>query len=130
MGLLTADITKNTRINTETYVTGTTSLTYDAAILAQVSISAGATVQVIPNMDFLVAKLQFLYMICTEDVTLTFTTGTTTVVIALEADVPWQWDNSYSASLPCPFTYDATTCLAANAGADAGILTVRGGVIA
>jgi len=130
MGLLTADIVKNTRINTETYITGTTSLTYDAAILEQQSIADGATVAAVANVDFAVAKLQFLYMISTEDITLTFTTGSTTKVVALTADVPWQWDNAYVASIPCPFDYDVTACTAANASGAAAVLTIRGGVIA
>lgn len=127
--LLTADIVKNTRINTETYVTGTTTLLYDAAILVQQSIVAGATVAPIANVDFVAAKLQFIYLISDQDITLTFTLSTGTKVVTLVADVPQQWDIANTLT-PVPFAYDSVSCTAANAGATAAILTIRGGVLA
>ena len=130
MGLITAANVINTKINAETFVSGEDDLTFDSPIMVAQTIAIGATVQAIANIDFVAAKLQYLYILSTQNITLTFTLGTGTLVVALIAGVPWYWSRTYVSTIPNPFAYDSVSCLAANASGVAATLTIRGGVVA
>jgi hypothetical protein len=130
MGLVTATLVENCKINAESYISGNVSLDFDAAKVEKVSVSPGATVQVVPDIAFAAAKLKFLYLLSDQDITLTFTLGTGNKTIALLAGIPWKWHSIYAASIPCPFAYDSVSCTVANAGDTAANLTIRGGITA
>lgn len=128
MGLVAGTNVISTKVDLETYVTGTDALTFDAPLMGKQSIADGATVAAIANMDFDKDKLEYLYLLSDQDITLTFTLSTGTKTIALLAGVPWYWSRSYVASIPNPFAYSSVSCTAANASGSAATLTVRGGV--
>lgn len=128
--LIAATLVQNAKINSETYVAGAKDLLFDAAILVKQEIPIAAMVEVVAGLAFTAAKLQFLYIVSDQDITLTFTLGTGSKTVALLAGVPWVWDNVYIASIPCPFLYNSLSCTAENASGVAANLTIRGGVVA
>ena len=128
--LVLATLVENAKINNETYVTGSKELDYDSAILVKQEIRGAATVEAVAVPAFDKDKLTFLYMIADQDITLTFTLGTGTLVVPLEAGRPWKWDNVYATTILNPFLYDNVSCTAANASGVAANLIIRGGVTA
>jgi hypothetical protein len=129
-GALTATAVQNVKINAETFLTGQDSPTFDGAIMVGSVIPIAATVAPIADMEFTASLLEFLYLLSDQDLTLTFTIGTSTKVIALYAGVPWYWSRTYVASIPCPFSGNPTACTAANASGVAVNFQARGGVAA
>jgi len=128
--LVLATLVENAKVNNETYVTGSKELDFDSAIVVEQEIPIAATVEAVAVPAFDKDKLVFLYMISDQDVTLTFTLGTGSLVVALLANVPWKWDNVYVANILNPFLYDNVSVLAANASGVAANLVIRGGVTA
>jgi len=128
--LVLATLVENAKINNETYVTGSKELDFDSAILVQQEIPIAATVEPVAVQAFDKDLLSFLYMIADQDITLTFTLGTGSLVVALAAGKPWKWDNVYVDTIPNPFLYDNVSCLAANASGVAANLIIRGGITA
>jgi len=127
-GLVAANLVKNCRINSETYKSSGIALDFDAALLGDESVAAGASVQPIAGCTFTAAKLVFLYLLSDQDITLTFTLGTGTLEIGLKAGFPWVWENTYEDTIPNPFEYDSVSCTAANEGTTAATLAIRGGL--
>jgi len=128
--LVLATLVENAKINNETYVTGSKEVDFDSAILVEQEIPIAATVEVVAVPAFVKTKLTFLYMISDQNITLTFTLGTGTLVVALVAGKPWKWDNVYSTTILNPFLYNNVSCTAANASGVAANLIIRGGVTA
>lgn len=128
--LVLATLVENAKINSESYVTGSKDLDFDSAILVEQEIPIGATVEAVAVPAFDKDELVFLYMIADQDITLTFTLGTGSLVVPLELGRPWKWDNVYPASILNPFLYDNVSCTAANASGVAANLIIRGGITA
>ena len=127
-GLIAATLVESARIGDETPTIGVKDLDFDASILIDQEIPAGATAEPVAGCAFDATALAWLCLHSDRDITLTFTLEAGVLVIPLKAGRPWKWDNVYAASIPNPFACRSLSCTAANAGIAAANLVIRGGV--
>ena len=119
---VTATIVRSCKIDSESYQTGTETVTGDVAQIISDTIAnaAGVTTAVLP---FEFAKLKALFLLADEDLDVTFLDGASNVSFNLTADTPTVWTDADG--LACPFGADVTGANATNASGNNCTFTAR-----
>lgn len=123
---VTANVTEGIRVGSEAYLSAANDYDGDNGQLIDDAIADGASGVAVGILPFTAAKLVAIYLLSDQDITLSFALSAGgPLSVALEAGIPWAWNNSYPATLAIPFSANVTGVTGSNASGAAATLKGR-----